>query len=376
MRVVTGEVGVGKTRFLEELAAEARRRGVAVLWGGTGAHATHFACGPFAVALEGYAASRSEEERDELARHYPALARFVPSLGLGAQLSSLAADPGDEYLGILTEIVRLLTDLGRSQPVLVVLGDLHDVDPFSLDLIRYLAHLAAKRACLLIAAVREEQLITAPELQRMLAAMMRERLCRKLKLECLPIRECGELLRAAARGVPIDRDVVEHVYSQTRGNPLLVLALARKLTSRGERAAPGARRRSPRPSQRPSLSSLGATRLSHIDETTRRILELVAAAEVAAISLHDLRAGAGSLEPPVSEAPLLDALDRGLELRLLEERGNGYRVRYPLIGTALYEGLPRHRREQLRAVLSRTNTGRGLECACGTCRECSESARR
>jgi DNA-binding SARP family transcriptional activator len=376
MIVVSGEAGVGKTRFLEELAADAKRRGVAMLWGGTGAHATHFSCGPFAVALEGYAASRSEDERDELAHRYPVLARFVPSLGLGAHVPPLAADPGDDHLGLLTEIVKLLTDLGRSQPVLVVLGDLHDVDPFSLDLVRYLAHLAARRPWLLIAAVREEELVAASELRRMLAAMLRERLCRKLELHCLSADECSELLRAAVPAGSVDRDLLEHAYSQSRGNPLLVLELLRELTNAREPTLSGGRRRSHRRGdRRPFLGSLEVTRLAHVDGTTRRVLELVAAANVGAISLRDLRAGAGSLEPPVSNAPLLDALDRGLELRLLEERGDGYGFRHPLIGTALYEGLARHRREQLHAALSGTNAGRGLECSCGTCAVCSESSR-
>lgn len=371
MIVVSGESGVGKTRFLEELAADARRRGVAVLWGGTGAHATHFACGPFAVALEGHAASRSQDERDELAHRYPALARFVPSLGLGEQLPPLAADPGDDHLGLMTEIVRLLTDLGRSQPVLVVLGDLHDVDTFSLDLVRYLAHLAASRPWLLIAAVREEQLLAAPELRRMLGAMLRERLCRGLELHCLSAHECSELLRAAVPGGSIDAELLEHVYTQSRGNPLLVLELARELTNGSEPPPSGGRGASNGGGRRAFLSSLEPARLAHLDGTTRRVLELVAAANVPAISLRDLRDGAGLLAPPVPDAPLLDALDRGLELCLLEERGGGYGFRHPVIGSALYERLPRHRREQLDAALSRTNAGRGLECSCGSCAVCS-----
>jgi DNA-binding SARP family transcriptional activator len=374
MIVVSGESGVGKTRFLEELAGAARGRGVAVLWGGTGAHATHFACGPFAVALEGHAASRSEAERDELAHRYPALARFVPSLGLGEQLPPLASDPGDDHLGLMTEIVRLLTDLGRSQPVLVVLGDLHDVDPFSLDLIRYLAHLGTSRPWLLIAAVREEQLLAAPELRRMLGAMMRERLCRKLELHCLSAPECSELVRAVVPRGSIGSQLLEHVYNQSRGNPQLVLELARELTNGNGHGPPGGGNGWHNGGSRPPfLSSLEVTRLAHVDGTTRRVLELVAAANVAAISLRDLRDGAGLLAPPVSDAPLLDALDRGLDLRLLEERGGGYRFRHPVVGTALYEGLPRHRREQLRTALSGTNAGRGLECSCGTCAVCSGS---
>jgi hypothetical protein len=41
---------------------------------------------------------------------------------------------------------------------------------------------------------------------------------------------------------------------------------------------------------------------------------------------------------------------------LLEERAQGYVFRHPLIRSALYEGLSRHRREQLEAALA----GRGV----------------
>jgi hypothetical protein len=374
MIVVTGEAGVGKTRFLEELAAEARRRDVAVLWGGTGAHAAHFSCGPFAVALEGHVASRSEDERQELAERYPALARFVPSLGLGSKLPALAIDPGDDHLGLLTEIVRLLTDLGRSQQVLVVLGDLHDVDPFSLDLVRYLAHLAVRRPWLLVAAVGEEQLNAAPDLRRMLGEMMRERLCRKLELHCLSERECTELLRLVVPDGSLDRRLLEHVYSQSRGNPLLVLELVRQLAA-GESPASRDGGGEHENGSRPFLSNLELTRLAHVDGPTRRVLELIAAANVAAVSLRDLRACAGSLEPPISDVLLLDALDQAVELRLLEERGAGYGFRHPLVGAMVEEGLPLHRRDQLDNALSRTNAGRGLECSCEACAVCSVGVR-
>src|SRR6266567_3909537 len=66
MILLTGEAGIGKTRLLEEFAAQAGRQGAAVLWSGRGAHAKQFACGMFAVALEGYAASRPAADRNEL----------------------------------------------------------------------------------------------------------------------------------------------------------------------------------------------------------------------------------------------------------------------------------------------------------------------
>jgi hypothetical protein len=209
----------------------------------------------------------------------------------------------------------------------------------------------------------------------MLATMMRERLCRNQELDCLTESECRELLRQVLPGREIDPDFRHRVYTQSRGNPLLVLQLVRELASgNGHGPAADGNGAHWNGDGADFLKSLELTHLAHVDGTTRRVFELLAAANVAAVSLRDLRLGAGLLEPPLSDAQLLDALDRGLELSLLEERGRGYGFRHPLIGTALHEGLPRHRREQLRDALARTKGGRGLECACGSCPACSGSA--
>ena len=88
-----------------------------------------------------------------------------------------------------------------------------------------------------------------------------------------------------------------------------------------------------------------------MDETLRRVLALAAAIHAAEFSLSKLLTGAAALEPPVSDGALFDVLDRALQAGLLEERTRGYAFRYPLIRAALYEGLSRHRRDQLAAAL-------------------------
>ena len=64
-----------------------------------------------------------------------------------------------------------------------------------------------------------------------------------------------------------------------------------------------------------------------------------------------------------------DALDRALRCRILEERERGYAFRHPVVGAAVYDGLPRHRRDELHAALAATgdksaagrSSGRRLE---------------
>ncbi|HUY48230.1 MAG TPA: AAA family ATPase [Streptosporangiaceae bacterium] len=351
MILLTGEAGIGKTRLLEEFAARAGRQGAAVLWSGRGAHAKQFACGLFAVALEGYAASLPAAERNELAGRYPALARFIPSLGTSGEPA-----PGDYHLDLIPAIVRLLTDLGRRQPVLLVLNDLHDADPFSLDLVRYLAHLAVQRPWLMVGAVREEEVEAGSELRRLIEATTRERLCLRIELRCLSRRDCDQMVRGLLPGARAGDELLARIYQRSRGNPLFAGELVRQLSERGDPAlAAGDQDESWRAAaQVPArVRALAAMRLAAMDETLRRVLVLAAASGAAEISLGALRTGTAALEPPVSDAALLDALDQALQMGVLEEGSSGFAFRHPLFRSAVYESLSRHRRDQLHAALTR-----------------------
>jgi DNA-binding SARP family transcriptional activator len=352
MILLTGEAGIGKTRLLEEFAARAGGQGAAVLWSGRGAHAKQFVCGMFAVALEGYAESRPAAERNEIAGRYPALARFVPSLGTSGE-PGLAH--GDCDLDLVPAIVRLLTDLGRRQPVLVVLNDLHDADPLSLDLVRYLAHLAVQRPWLIVAGVREEEVEAGSEFRRMIEATTREGLCLRIDLHCLSRQDCDQLVRAMLPRHRVGDQLVEQIYQRSGGNPLFIGELVREIQQSGEvvPAGRGWHESSWVATRVPArVRALTAMRLAAVDEVLRRVLGLAAAAGATGISLGKLRAAAATFEPPVSDAALMDALDRALQMHVLEERGTGFAFRYPLFRSALYEGLSRHRRDQLHAALA------------------------
>ena len=356
MIVVSGEAGVGKTRLLEEFANQARAQGAVTLCGGRGAHADQFACGPFAVALEDYAANRSQAERKELARAYPALARFVPSLGAGIPLPPPAPDLHDYYLDLFPAIVQFLTDLARTSPVLLILGDLHEADAVGLDLIRYLAHLAVGTPLLMVGALRDPDIEADAGLRQMIEAMTRERLWLRIDLHCLSRQATGQLIRTMLPGAHVSDDTLAQIYAQSRGNPLFVRELVEGMRAHGSPIAAdescgdlswlAARL----PTRRRILIGM---RLALMDEPLRRVLGLAAVCDTTEISLSQLRAGAAALKPPVDVPVLFDALDRALQLRLLEERGEGYAFRHPIVRAALYDCLPRHRRDELRAALTR-----------------------
>jgi DNA-binding SARP family transcriptional activator len=355
MIVVSGETGVGKTRLLDEFAIQASARGAVTLCVGRGAHADQFACGAFAVALEEYAANRSEAERAEIARAYPGLARFVPSLGAGIPLPAPATDLRDYYLGLFPSIVQFLMDLARTKPVLLVLGDLHEADAVGLDLIRYLAHLAVGTPLLMAGALRDPDIEADAGLRQMIEAMTRERLWLRIDLHCLSRQATDQLVHAMLPGAPVSDDTSAQIYAQSRGNPLFVRELVDGINAHGSPVAAeeGCQDLSWLAARLPARRRiLIGMRLALMDEPLRRVLGLAAAVGAAEISLSQLRAGAAALEPPVDIPVLFDALDRALRLRLLEERGEGYVFRYPVVRAALYDCLPRHRRDELRAALT------------------------
>jgi DNA-binding SARP family transcriptional activator len=354
MIVVSGETGVGKTRLLEEFAKQAREQGAAALCGGRGAHASQFTCGPFAVALEDYAASRPEGERIELARIYPALARFVPSLRAGTPFPALAADLHDYHLNLVPSVVRFLMDLAQAQPVLLVLGDLHEADPVSLDLVRYLAHLTVRLPLLMVGTLRDLDIEVSIGLRRMIEAMTRERLWLRIDLHCLSRRASDQLVRAMLPGAHVNDNILAGIYGQSRGNPMFVRELVRDISQYGDpaRARAGCQGSSwLAAGSQTRTRALTSMRLALMDEPLRRVLGLAAAVGTTQISLSQFRAGAAALEPPLAVPVLFDALDRALQMHLLEEQNAGYAFRHPVVRSAFYDCLPRHRREELRAAL-------------------------
>jgi DNA-binding SARP family transcriptional activator len=349
--LLSGEAGVGKTRLMAEFAARASREGATVLWGGGGAHANQFVCGPFAVALEGYAAGLPEAERNELVRRHPALTRIVPSLQVKGYATAPAAATSEDNLEVIPAIARLFTEISASGPFVFVLGDLPDTDPVSVDLLRYLAHLASWRPWLMIAAARDEELDADAGLRRMVDAAIRERLCLKIELRCLSRQGTERLVRALLPAERASAEFLDQVYERSLGNPLYIGELTRDAADSDTNAFARYRESLDAGAVPARVRALTATQLTALDDTARRLLCLAAAVPAPQISLHDYLAAAAALSPPVSDAAFFDALDLALQLRILEERDGGYAFRYPLIGAALFEGLPLHRKAQFRMAL-------------------------
>ncbi len=187
----------------------------------------------------------------------------------------------------------------------------------------------------------------------MVETMTRARLCLGIDLQCLSRPSCHQFVQAMLPDVRVSDDQLEEIYLRSRGNPLFAGELIREIRRCNgmPRSGAGRRDQSGGAERVPAHARARiAMRLGTMDETLRRVLGLAAASETE-VSLNELRAGAAALEPPVLGRPL-DALVPALQMSLLEECRTGYAFRHPLVRSAVYDCLPRHRRDEFHAAIT------------------------
>jgi DNA-binding SARP family transcriptional activator/biotin operon repressor len=231
--LVAGEPGVGKSRLLTEVAADAAWRGATVGWGNAQDHAAHIPYSPVCDALN-----------DTLT---PLRARQLAAL-LDPLWLAIAADllpglpdlPGppdlpDDAAGLrlLEALARLTLALGELTPVVLILEDLHWGDEATFDLLAYLARRTLNSRVLIILSYREADARAEPAawqgLQALDLAGVRDRLT-------VPPLTADAVTRFITRGLGLARPAPHfstRLHQQTGGNPLLLLESLRLLHDEG-----------------------------------------------------------------------------------------------------------------------------------------------
>ena len=146
-----GEPGSGKSRLVRELAGEAAREGVCVLYGACDA-VVRTPYGPFVEALDQLARTMEPAElRAALGSGGGELTRLLPDLDarVGRLPAAVKADPDTERHRLHTAVTDLLAGAASTRPALLVLEDVHWADAPTLLLLRHLARAGTMRVLLL-----------------------------------------------------------------------------------------------------------------------------------------------------------------------------------------------------------------------------------
>ena len=225
-----GEAGVGKSRLLAELAAEAVALGGRVLVGRC-YEAEQIL--PFAAWVDALRAGRVDADKDFLEGlnplWRPELARLLPELGVSGHR------PGQspvDYRHLFESVAQLVRHLVLHQPVVLILEDLHWGDEMSLRLLSFLGRRLQTWPLLVVGTAREEDLPGAPILRRTLEDLARDKHLVELRLAPLSKEETLTLVRTLARAErneAVTTGFAEQVWIISEGNPFAVVETVRAL---------------------------------------------------------------------------------------------------------------------------------------------------
>ena len=221
--LILGESGVGKSRLAVEAAAEARKRGMAVISVrclGRGAEPLL----PLKEALAAYLGRTPDQIRRTLARAAPALLDAVPFIGAFlASIGEKLAEGSFSLRGVYEELSRILIKATSGNAGLFLLvDDLHAADPDTLYFLNYLFRKLRQVPVLVAATIQEEQLSDYPELADLMAEWSATG---HVTLTVVPLERAhvGEYVRMmSAAGELADESIVDRLFRLTGGNPFFL----------------------------------------------------------------------------------------------------------------------------------------------------------
>jgi ATP/maltotriose-dependent transcriptional regulator MalT len=330
-----GESGVGKTRLVGEL--EQRLTSTLVLRGESVEQSDHgdgeLPYAPLLSALRPLIRERNEVFDELSGASRTQLAALIPGLGDGGTPASVGRGDAPGQLRMFEALLDLLDLLSTTEPVVLVLEDMHWADRSTRMFTTFLARSLRGERLMLLLTYRTDELHRRHPLRPLLSEL--ERLERVQRIELAPF-DRNELTEALTDilGEPPALDLVRRLYDRSEGNALYTEELlAAGLDGRG--AAPQ------------SLRDAFLLRIERLPEDAQRITRVVAVgrrldyatiAEIAGIDGDRLNA---ALREAVAEQVLVTGDD------------DRFLFRHALLREALYDDLLPGERTELHLALAR-----------------------
>jgi DNA-binding CsgD family transcriptional regulator len=233
--LLSGDSGVGKTRFLAE--AEALFVNARVLRGQCIEQGeVELPYAPLLGALRPLVRERDPALQELSAAGRANLATLLPSLGVPGDATPGSGGLADGQMRLFESLIELLHLLSTHQPVVLALEDVHWADGSTRAFIAFLARSLIDERIMLLLSYRSDELHRRHPLRPLLAELSRLEMCRRVELESLERGELADVLEGILGRTP-DGDLTDRLMMRTEGNPLYVEELlAASLDGRG--AAP------------------------------------------------------------------------------------------------------------------------------------------
>jgi class 3 adenylate cyclase len=340
--LVEGDAGMGKSRLLADVEADARRARVAWTWVD---NVSYGAIEPyrFARALAQAVADEHETDSGTMARRLlfsddadpadvrrwagsvAAVAREAAFSGWEAEAELVPPDRADVARDIRAATVRYFERLIELDgPRILVVDDLHWLDPSSAGVFEEVVRLSARLPLLILVGSR-------PDSGR--PAWLDDAHVRTIALDGLGEAETGELASAVA-GLPVNAADIRRLHTRTRGNPLFIGETVRAFVDEGQVTTDGRLAIGFATTAVPAtLRALLGSRIDALSPETRTVLRV---GSVLGMTFREqlLRE---MLEEPVEPA-VYDRLAEAAMIVPIDSRG-GWRFCHPLIHDVAYGSL-------------------------------------
>jgi len=232
--LLAGEPGIGKTRLLEELAGLATARGAQVLAGRCHELEQNVAYAPILEALRSLLPTLSASSSPCPAARLATVAELLPELR--EMRPDLPAHhplpPDEERARLLTSLAEVIRHCAQSEPLVLLLDDLHWADPSTLQVVHYLARQAGDQALLLVGAYRSTRVDAHHPLAAMRDQLARQHVLVELPLSAFRQEDVVLLLRILGSEGP-GAALAEQLYRETEGHPYFLAEVLRTLVQEG-----------------------------------------------------------------------------------------------------------------------------------------------
>jgi len=277
---VVGEPGVGKSRLCYEFLEHNRKAGFTICEASCASHIKTVPLLPALQLLRSFFGIASEE-RDEDARRKIAgtlillddafkdtLSIWFDFLGVADRKRPPIRANGEERQQKLFALIqRLVQTMSKREPLIILVEDLHWIDPSSDSFIDRLVDAAADTRTLLLMNFR-------PEYRR---DWMNRSIYRRLPLPALDTAAARELLEDLLGGDPSLENLVSRLASRALGNPYFIEELVRSLVESGNLAGQRNAYRLVKPLETQTLprtvQAVLAARIDRLSDSAKQVLQ-------------------------------------------------------------------------------------------------------
>ncbi|MFQ5812851.1 MAG: tetratricopeptide repeat protein [Anaerolineae bacterium] len=352
--IIDGEVGIGKTRLVQELLDQAEPD-FHLLIGRCYESEMALPYQPLVEALRGYLPTLDLNELQisslwlrEVSKLVPELSEALPDLPNSVPLSA-----DTERSRLFEGVVQFLVALSRQRPLILFIDDLHWADQATFALLQYLARHVTRERMLLIGAYRTEDL--NEPLTNTIRSLNQDGLLSRITLRRFTLEEVTTLIREMAGMESGGEKFSRRLYQDTEGNPFFIFEVIRSLFEEGilYRDKRGwstdlkdfATNYTQIPIP-PSMRDVIQARLNRLGEVSRQVLETAAVFRQQFYFVTVKRA----CDKGADEA--LDAFDRLLQAQLIREgevgiKGSSYDFNHDKIREVTYQQMSGARRQQV-----------------------------